>query len=133
MSNLIPSLETFAKAGRPSDSIFPTPSESVPRALHLLYSAARGIFFFRKRYFSWTVRSCPVYLLYVLGDGRDGRGIGHARSVFTPVLEFICMNRPRAGMGLLYYGQNFLIYPSAFPAGARESAFTLCPLAPYLD
>jgi hypothetical protein len=24
-------------------------------------------------------------------------------------------------MGLLYYGQNFLIYPSAFPAGARES------------
>jgi len=24
------------------------------------------------------------------------------------------------GMGLLYYGQNFLIYPSAFPAGARE-------------
>jgi hypothetical protein len=32
-------------------------------------------------------------------------------------------------MGLLYYGQNFLIYPSAFPAGARESAFTLCPLA----
>ena len=27
----------------------------------------------------------------------------------------------RTGMGLLYYGQNFLIYPSAFPAGARES------------
>ncbi|KAI0264528.1 hypothetical protein BGY98DRAFT_1041011 [Russula aff. rugulosa BPL654] len=25
------------------------------------------------------------------------------------------------GMGLLYYGQNFLIYPSAFPAGAREN------------
>ncbi|KAH9987854.1 Alpha/Beta hydrolase protein [Russula vinacea] len=24
-------------------------------------------------------------------------------------------------MGLLYYGQNFLIYPSAFPAGAREN------------
>ncbi|KAI9449635.1 ARM repeat-containing protein [Lactarius psammicola] len=24
-------------------------------------------------------------------------------------------------MGLLYYGQNFLIYPSAFPAGVRES------------
>jgi len=24
------------------------------------------------------------------------------------------------GMGLLYYGQNFLIYPSAFPAGARD-------------
>lgn len=45
------------------------------------------------------------------------------------VFEFVCMNRPRAGMGLLYYGQNFLIYPSAFPAGARESAFTLCPLA----
>jgi hypothetical protein len=30
---------------------------------------------------------------------------------------------PCAGMGLLYYGQNFLIYPSAFPAGARESAY----------
>ena len=45
-----------------------------------------------------------------------------------PVFGFICMNYPRAGMGLLYYGQNFLIYPSAFPAGARESAFTLCPL-----
>ena len=29
----------------------------------------------------------------------------------------------RSGMGLLYYGQNFLIYPSAFPAGARESEF----------
>jgi hypothetical protein len=28
-------------------------------------------------------------------------------------------------MGLLYYGQNFLIYPSAFPAGARESAYLL--------
>jgi abhydrolase domain-containing protein 13 len=25
-------------------------------------------------------------------------------------------------LGLLYYGQNFLIYPSAFPAGAREGA-----------
>jgi hypothetical protein len=30
-------------------------------------------------------------------------------------------------MGLLYYGQNFLIYPSAFPAGARESEL-LSPL-----
>ena len=46
-----------------------------------------------------------------------------------PVFEFICLNYPRAGMGLLYYGQNFLIYPSAFPAGARESVSTLCPLA----
>ncbi len=36
---------------------------------------------------------------------------------------------PRAGMGLLYYGQNFLIYPSAFPAGARESVLPLHPLA----
>ncbi|KAI0041478.1 alpha/beta-hydrolase [Auriscalpium vulgare] len=25
------------------------------------------------------------------------------------------------GMGLLYYGQNFLIYPSAFPQGSREN------------
>lgn len=25
-------------------------------------------------------------------------------------------------MGLLYYGQNFLIYPSAFPSGARDGA-----------
>ncbi|KAI0055297.1 alpha/beta-hydrolase [Artomyces pyxidatus] len=25
------------------------------------------------------------------------------------------------GMGLLYYGQNFLIYPSAFPPGSREN------------
>ncbi|KAI0317840.1 alpha/beta-hydrolase [Amylostereum chailletii] len=38
------------------------------------------------------------------------------------------------GMGLLYYGQNFLIYPSAFPPGAREdvpvpSEFSL----PYQD
>ena len=24
------------------------------------------------------------------------------------------------GMGLLYYGQNFLIYPSAFLEGAQE-------------
>ncbi|TRM58525.1 Alpha/Beta hydrolase protein [Schizophyllum amplum] len=24
------------------------------------------------------------------------------------------------GMGLLYYGQNYLIYPSAFPSGSRE-------------
>ncbi len=32
------------------------------------------------------------------------------------------------GMGLLYYGQNFLIYPSAFPAGARESEFLSPPL-----
>lgn len=32
-------------------------------------------------------------------------------------------------MGLLYYGQNFLIYPSAFPAGARESEFPYYPLA----
>ena len=31
-------------------------------------------------------------------------------------------------MGLLYYGQNFLIYPSAFPAGARESEL-LSPLS----
>ncbi|KAH9019499.1 Alpha/Beta hydrolase protein [Lactarius hengduanensis] len=31
------------------------------------------------------------------------------------------------GMGLLYYGQNFLIYPSAFPAGARESVLTFSP------
>lgn len=45
-----------------------------------------------------------------------------------PGFEFSCMNRPCVGMGLLYYGQNFLIYPSAFPAGARESAFTPCPL-----
>jgi hypothetical protein len=36
------------------------------------------------------------------------------------------LNDP-AGMGLLYYGQNFLIYPSAFPAGARESEL-LSPL-----
>jgi hypothetical protein len=46
-----------------------------------------------------------------------------------PVFKFICVNHPRTGMGLLYYGQNFLIYPNAFPAGARESAFTFCPLA----
>jgi len=25
-----------------------------------------------------------------------------------------------AGVGLLYYGQNFLVYPSAFPPGARN-------------
>ena len=43
--------------------------------------------------------------------------------------QFHCMNRPRAGMGLLYYGQNALIYPSAFPAGARKSASNICPLA----
>jgi hypothetical protein len=37
----------------------------------------------------------------------------------------------RAGIGLLYYGQNFLTYPSTFPAGSRrEGAFTLCPLSP---
>jgi hypothetical protein len=30
----------------------------------------------------------------------------------------------RAGVGLLYYGQNYLIYPAAFPPGARTGA---CP------
>ena len=48
MSNLIPSLETFAKVGRPSDSIFPP---SVPRAVHLLYTAVPGVFFFSQAVF----------------------------------------------------------------------------------
>jgi hypothetical protein len=56
------------------------------------------------------------------------RDWAHWVSVYSG-FEFIRMNRPHAGMGLLYYGQNFLIYPSAFPAGARESVFTLCLLA----
>lgn len=28
-----------------------------------------------------------------------------------------------AGFGLLYYGQNYLIYPSAFPPGSRSGEF----------
>lgn len=28
------------------------------------------------------------------------------------------------GLGLLYYGQNYLIYPSAFPPGSRTGATT---------
>jgi hypothetical protein len=35
--------------------------------------------------------------------------------------------RVRAGVGLLYYGQNYLIYPAAFPPGARTGA---CPRRP---
>lgn len=30
---------------------------------------------------------------------------------------------PFPGLGLLYYGQGYLIYPSAFPPGSRESMF----------
>ncbi|KAI0288275.1 Alpha/Beta hydrolase protein [Russula brevipes] len=38
------------------------------------------------------------------------------------------------GMGLLYYGQNFLIYPSAFPTGARENVPTPADFSiPYAD
>ncbi|KAH9049247.1 alpha/beta-hydrolase [Lactarius deliciosus] len=38
------------------------------------------------------------------------------------------------GMGLLYYGQNFLIYPSAFPAGARENVPVPTDFSiPYID
>ena len=29
------------------------------------------------------------------------------------------------GFGLLYYGQNYLIYPSAFPPGSRTGTFQL--------
>lgn len=29
-----------------------------------------------------------------------------------------------AGVGLLFFGQNYLIYPSAFPPGSRTGAYT---------
>ena len=36
-----------------------------------------------------------------------------------PFFEFIRINCPRTGIGLLYYGQNSFVYPGVFPAGAR--------------
>lgn len=80
--------------------------------------------FFPKRYFLWLVAHGWFSLLYI-GDGCDCRGIGHAGSVFSRLLGLLAPfeTLSRSGMGLLYYGQNFLIYPSAFPAGARESEF----------
>jgi hypothetical protein len=89
MSNLIPSLETFAKAGRPSIRSF------LLLQCHALYSATRGVFFFGKRYFAWIVSSWPVYLLYVLGDGCDGCRIGHAWSVFISFRIHLCESSPR--------------------------------------
>ncbi|VDB96274.1 unnamed protein product [Peniophora sp. CBMAI 1063] len=38
------------------------------------------------------------------------------------------------GVGLLYYGQNYLIYPSAFPSGSREHVSTPSEFGlPYTD
>lgn len=38
------------------------------------------------------------------------------------------------GMGLLYYGQNYLIYPSAFPPGSRDEVPTPAEFSlPYTD
>ena len=48
------------------------------------------------------------------------RGSGQSvRTVHTPQGS---TNRD-IGLGLLYYGQNYLIYPSAFPPGSRTGMF----------
>ena len=124
MSNLIPSLETFAKVGYPTNSI-PSLSFGTMRS-----TLPRGVFFFFFQA-AFLRGSCAYgrFFVVVCLRGRLRRLRDWARWVSVHLsFEFTCMNRPRAGMGLLYYGQNFLIYPSAFPAGARESAFTLCPV-----
>ena len=58
----------------------------------------------------------------VVGNGGHRRWLGYPRSgwLFYSPYQNEWADDP-TGMGLLYYGQNFLIYPSAFPAGARES------------
>ena len=62
-------------------------------------------------------------------------GLAKLGQFFYLVFEFICMNHPYAGMGLLFavvfYGPIFLIrsYFSTFLASARESAFTLYPFS----
>ena len=125
MSNLIPSLETFAKACL-SNSILPPPSVT-----HALLGCV-GCFFWQAVFCVDHVLMVGFFVICLRARLRRQRDWARWVSVH-PVFEFICVNYPRAGMGLLYYGQNFLIYPSAFPAGARESAFTLCPLALCVD
>jgi hypothetical protein len=126
MSNLIPSLETFAKAGRRSVHLFVSPSvfRTTPQAERILL-ALLG-------YFQAVFLRLVAHGFVCIGDGCDGRGIEHVGSVFTRSLvlltSVLTLNLSRTGMGLLYYGQNFLIYPSAFPAGARESEFPSPPV-----
>ena len=56
---------------------------------------------------------------------------GHARHRCRPWDSRFVRNNPPisqcqqrdTGLGLLYYGQNYLIYPSAFPPGSRTGTF----------
>ena len=122
MSNLIPSLETFAKAGRRSVHSF------VSRSVFHTTPQAERILLALLGYFQAVFLQLVAHGFVYIGDGCDGRGIKHVGSVFTRLLvSLTSLNLSRAGMGLLYYGQNFLIYPSAFPAGARESEFPSPP------
>ncbi|KAI6016771.1 hypothetical protein EDC04DRAFT_510250 [Pisolithus marmoratus] len=43
---------------------------------------------------------------------------------FTRGLAAVCAGAGTIGCGLLYYGQNYLIYPSAFPPESRTGSKT---------
>ncbi|KAH9024510.1 alpha/beta-hydrolase [Lactarius pseudohatsudake] len=66
----------------------------------------------------------PSLETFAKGTAATAAGLGTVGQTFTFTPLSIGTNErttPLPGMGLLYYGQNFLIYPSAFPAGAREN------------
>jgi hypothetical protein len=96
MSNLIPSLETFAKAG---NLILAPPS--VPRA-SVLCSAVRGVYFC-KRSFAWIVRSWSVLSVVCLrGLLRPLRDWARMVNVYPGFRICLYEYHSRAGMGLHY-------------------------------
>ena len=83
MSNLIPSLETFAKAGRRSVHSFVSPSvfHTTPQAERILL-ALLG-------YFQAVFLRLVAHGFVYIGDGCDGGGIEHVGSVFTRLLVLL--------------------------------------------
>jgi hypothetical protein len=83
MSNLIPSLETFAKAGRPSVRSFPLSVFCTHAGrTHPFSALLRG-------FFSSGIFMARSLMVVYIGDGCDCRGIGHAGSVFIRLLVLL--------------------------------------------
>ena len=95
-SNLLPSLQGFAKVGARPVS---------PRVSCTHLSSP----------FASSSRAPPPQLL-------DSRPSVRIPMTLSSAGHISRLHALRIGFGLLYYGQNYLIYPSAFPPGSRTGA-----------